>query len=186
MTVGDQVRKLRVAMDALNEFSSIADCSWCSDKARQMRDAISELEQTLPIAQQLKDRVNVLAKDNIGGITDEIRQYRDQNAPEEKRLPPLGREPQRPSPHSSPAIGPVEVPSQSIFGGDGILGGGLFGRKDKKLFGGDLLGRSKRSEGGGILDKADNLRDRGSNFRDRERQFFTGEGGPLRRRLRAQ
>ena len=68
-------RALAALQNAINELESFANepgCEWCQEKADELRNAMVELQEVLPIAEQMKQKVDVLARQNITSIRRDI------------------------------------------------------------------------------------------------------------------
>jgi hypothetical protein len=118
-------RALQALQNAINNLETFANepgCEWCQDKADELRTAVEELHDVLPIAEEMKQKVDTLARQNIGAVRRDILEAKtvlSSSEPAELAASPLlrqagGRSSETES-FNSPGVSDPAVSSVSVF-----------------------------------------------------------------------
>jgi hypothetical protein len=116
------MQALQQAISNLETFANEPGCEWCKDKADELRKAAEELQEVLPIAEEMKQKVDVLARQNITSTRREILDAKDtlvSTDPNELAGSPLlrqaGRRESNPPANASPKPMDPALSSPSVF-----------------------------------------------------------------------
>lgn len=125
---------LKTAEEALSRFQTMDNCAWCKDKAKMLEATIRELKEALPLANQLREKVNNLARDNLGGVLDDIRAHRESQSlgnttpTQTSSSANTGGVPQNPEPFTGEL-------SPNLFDGFKVVPRNMFKGERRRIFG---------------------------------------------------
>ena len=115
MSTQRAIQALQTAIRSLEVVADEPGCEWCQEKANELRQAVEELRVVMPIAEEMKQRVDVLAAQNLTSIRRDIGRAHVElttSRPDELVGSPLLRQAPAPAPPAAPV--PSDVPKNQL------------------------------------------------------------------------